>query len=312
MIPYAKSDGTITVYLQGVPYPVDASHPNFDAILTGLKEQNLDSDEMLKLVSVRSFIKSLNIGFVTVGVDTILYNGTPVHNHLTARMLEIISAGLDVTPWAKFMDNLYKNPSKTAVDELYLWLEKAGMPITEDGCFLAYKKVQDDYTSFHKNADGSACHHDLGTFVTMPRNQVDDRRHNTCSYGLHFCSFSYLPQYMGSQGRVLVVKINPAHVVSIPSDYDNAKGRTEELFVWSEVDQDKAQFAFSGSPVVNTSPVEVEDDFGEWQEAVASGDTTSSYDDWMMDQDDDLSLEAWQCAVSAGDTDLGYEDWASA
>ena len=63
----------------------------------------------------------------------------------------------------------------------------------------------------------------------MPRNAVDDRRHNTCSTGLHFCSWAYLPHYHGAQGRVLVLKIDPANVVSIPSDYANAKGRAQPI-----------------------------------------------------------------------------------
>ena len=72
------------------------------------------------------------------------------------------------------------------------------------------------------------------TTLTMPRNKVDDNRDRTCSYGLHFCSMSYLPAYYGGRGRVLLVKIDPADVVSIPSDYDNAKGRAMRYQVVGE------------------------------------------------------------------------------
>lgn len=113
------------------------------------------------------------------------------------------------------------NPSKTAVDELYDWLEGTQLPITEDGHFLAYKKVRDDYLSFY---DGKTSNR-VGETPTMPRNEVNDNRNQTCSQGLHFCSMSYLSSYYGGQGRVMILKINPADVVSIPSDYDFAKGR---------------------------------------------------------------------------------------
>jgi hypothetical protein len=86
-------------------------------------------------------------------------------------MLEIVKAGLDVTPWARFLNNLYENPSNTAVQELYLWLEHGRMPITEDGHFLAFKKIRDDYTSFHQGPNGEVVRNDIGTTVSMPRKE---------------------------------------------------------------------------------------------------------------------------------------------
>ena len=296
-IPYSFSGDTVTLFLDGAPYPVDRSHPNWDAILKGLNTAT--EDELLKLVSVRKFIQGLNIGLVTVTEDAILYNGNPVNSHLTQRMLEMLSQGLDVTPWAKFMDNLYRNPSKTAVDELFLWLEKSNMPITDDGHFLAYKKVRDDYLSYYDRKTPNF----LNTWTEMPRNQVDDRRHNTCSQGLHFCSWHYLPQYMGDQGRVLVVKINPADVVSIPSDYDNAKGRAWRYYIFGEVERDKAQHAFPGTAFSDTSGA------GYWQ----SDDDSYSYEDEEEEVETNAngySYEEWQDAVVDGQTKSSFNDYA--
>jgi acyl carrier protein len=52
---------------------------------------------------------------------------------------------------------------------------------------------------------------------------VDDVADNHCSYGLHFCSQSYLQKFGGD--RIVILKINPRDVVSIPTDYNHAKGR---------------------------------------------------------------------------------------
>ena len=57
----------------------------------------------------------------------------------------------------------------------------------------------------------------------MPRNQVNDDKNQTCSEGLHFCSQEYLGSFGGD--RVMILKINPKDVVSIPSDYNRSKGR---------------------------------------------------------------------------------------
>jgi hypothetical protein len=67
----------------------------------------------------------------------------------------------------------------------------------------------------------------VGDTPSMDRSKVETDRNLTCSRGLHFCAHSYLDQAYGrSSGyHLMVVKINPADVVSIPSDYNNSKGR---------------------------------------------------------------------------------------
>ena len=81
-----------------------------------------------------------------------------------------------------------------------------------------------------------------GTIVEMERYKVDDNKDQTCSTGLHFCGMSYLPHFGGSDSRTVIVKIDPADVVSIPSDYNGAKGRACRYEVIGEmgVDPDKA------------------------------------------------------------------------
>ena len=76
----------------------------------------------------------------------------------------------------------------------------------------------------------------------MERNKVDDNQNNTCSSGLHFCSKEYLSHFGGSDSRTMIVKINPADVVSIPTDYNNSKGRACKYVVVGElgVDPDEA------------------------------------------------------------------------
>ena len=70
--------------------------------------------------------------------------------------------------------------------------------------------------------------------VEMNRNMVDDNRDITCSSGLHFCSIDYLKHFGGS--KIVILKIDPADVVSIPSDYNNAKGRTCKYEIISELE----------------------------------------------------------------------------
>jgi hypothetical protein len=83
----------------------------------------------------------------------------------------------------------------------------------------------------------------VGKTVEMERNTVDDNASNTCSTGLHFCSLSYLDHFGGSDSRVMVLKINPRDVVSIPADYNATKGRACRYEVIDEIGG-KAEEAF--------------------------------------------------------------------
>lgn len=265
-VPFIKSADTITLFLEGYPKVIDNTHPKFAEISEFLKKPLDTVDQLLELVdlvntaaAVQRAVEGTKIGDVTVGADAVLYKGQPINNYLTEVIIRLSKDGHDVTPWANFMTKLMQNPSRTAVQELYLWLDKAGMPLTQDGNFLAYKKVKDDFTSYHKGPNGLVVSNAPGEIVEMPRNEVDDERTRTCSYGLHFCSWHYLPSYYGSQGKVVVLSINPADVVSVPSDYDNAKGRACKYQVIGVIDEKAAEFAFADKVVYN------EDDFDGWQ-----------------------------------------------
>jgi hypothetical protein len=166
---------------------------------------------------------------VSIKGETLYWDGEVFNGTLATRMVAMLTEGFTIEPLVKFMENLLENPSKRSVDELYGFLEKNNLPITPDGHFLAYKKVRIDY----KDVYSGTMDNSPGQVVTMPRNKVDDDKDRTCSAGLHFCSEGYLRHFGGE--RTVIVKINPRDVVSIPSDYDNTKGRACQYEVVGEV-----------------------------------------------------------------------------
>lgn len=234
MVPYIITDSSITAFLKGKSYAIPHTHPNFSKIKDTIRDQGSE-DDLLTLVDIPQAIRTFGQGKVEVTDGVVFYNGAPLHNVLTERMLRMMNEGFDINPMAKFLENLMQNPSRTAVEELYLFMEQGQLPLTADGHFLAYKKVRDDYGSYYDNGQTKNL---PGTVVEMVRNKVDDNRERTCSYGLHFCSEGYLPHYYGSEGKVVILKINPADVVSIPSDYNNAKGRACKYTVIGTLDYD--------------------------------------------------------------------------
>ena len=218
-----SGSGNINIVIGDKSYVVATDHTNYKQIVNRLKDESYEGLE--KLIDVSESIKKASDGKVAVVNGSIFYNGSELINALTERILAFIKQDMPFKPMLRFLDNLMLNPSKTSVQELFLFLEKNSLPITDDGCFLAYKKVDDNLTSFHPNPDGTHEDHSVGKKPRMPRNMVDDIRDNVCSTGFHFCSLSYLPQYHGGQGKTVILKINPEDVVSIPSDYNNSKGR---------------------------------------------------------------------------------------
>jgi len=116
--------------------------------------------------------------------------------------------------------------------ELYDFLEHENLPITEDGYFLAYKavrvyrgesfmdkngaKVNDgDFVDKHT---GQSFRNNVGDFPTMLRSRVDDNRTVGCSAGLHAGSIKYVEGYASGDDKIVIVKIHPESVVSVPSD----------------------------------------------------------------------------------------------
>lgn len=179
--------------------------------------------------------------------DSISFDGRELHGVLVDRILEFAREGFDFEPLAKFLERLMANPSKSAVDELYIFLEnaKTPMPITSDGKFLAYKKVRTDYMDIYSGTVRYA----VGDKPEMPRNEVDDDRSRTCSSGLHFCSIGYLPSFgycNPSTTRIVIVEIDPADVVSIPLDHSNEKGRASKMKVIGELTTEQYNNAIAG------------------------------------------------------------------
>lgn len=260
----------------GVVTKIQSNDPNFEKARTLIREKKFDEVEKL---SVKNLVNDFAAKSVESGSDfsVRIYGGRvlyrwkdqpekELHNAMTERVIRMATEGFDVKPLVNFMANLMSNPSKTAIDELYLFLEATELPITTDGHLIAYKIVRNDYTSIHD----PEFRNDVGTVVEMPRNEVCDDRSKTCSYGLHFCSKAYLDQYGSSNrgtDRLVLLKINPADVVSIPSDYNNAKGRASKYLIWKDITEDGWRQKFTRNDYTDAPVEEVEPEFVEDDEA---------------------------------------------
>ena len=143
----------------------------------------------------------------------------------------------------KFFENLLQNPSSRAVSELPDFMENKNLPLTEDGHFLAYKSVRSDWyskangnlTLLSGKADNAGhIYNAVGEVIECVRNEVDDERGNTCSHGLHVGGLQYSGPggwYNSSSDKVVIVKVNPKDVVSVPQDHNAQKVRVAKYEV---------------------------------------------------------------------------------
>jgi len=241
--PYILNNGVLNIVIDGTPYVVTEDHRNYDKIIEGVKSG--DDEHLEDLINLKRGIENFVDGQVEVKDGILLYAGEELHNSIANRILDMLEGGFDSSSMINFLNKLLSNPSRTAVQELYGFLEVGELPITPDGDFLAYKRITGEYKDCHtEKLDNS-----IGAVVKMERNTVDDNRDNTCSSGLHFCSLDYIQHFYGD--RLVIVKINPANVVSIPSDYNNTKGRCCEYEVYLEIDKEKADEAFESKLVAD-------------------------------------------------------------
>lgn len=236
---YTYSDKSITVTIGFKPVQILASDPLFETV-KNLIASGAD-EEAIKTEIDRAAQFIAKSGGVFTVKDGVAYVGdNRVNDFLTKQFFSIKDAGMDTLPWEKFVANVYDNPSETAREELFQFLEKSNLPITPDGCFLAYKKVKADYTDCYTGKIDNS----IGAEIPrMDRDKCDPDRNNTCSTGYHFCSYTYLQHFWGA--HIMVVKVNPRDVTAIPIDYNRAKGRCCYYEIVAELDVDPTDKTFT-------------------------------------------------------------------
>jgi hypothetical protein len=221
-VPFMFVDGNLTLVLNNQSYQVLPDHINYKMILEALPTAT--AEELLDIVDVEKAVANFSDGLVEIKNGQVTYEGEVVHGSISKRILEFMSKGLPFEPLVTFLNNLMENPSMQSQKELYDFLEHEHLPITEDGHFLAYKAVRSDYKDKYRGVFDNS----VGKVVSMQRAKVDDNRSRGCSDGLHAGALNYVAGYgsVESGDRIVIVKINPKDVVSVPSDCNCEKLRT--------------------------------------------------------------------------------------
>jgi hypothetical protein len=277
-IPHIITTSSITVILD-TPKAMDSSHPNFEKVKDLLTRSAVtDTETLLEMMEpVREFKNAITKSDFYIENDTVLIDieGHPfrLDEALGEEVLRVYRAAGDLTALTNFVKKLAQNPDKEVHQQLYDFIKVCGLALTLDGDFLAYKNVREDFLDIYTGTmDNSP-----GKVVEMPRFAVEKNPNRTCAPGLHFAAWGYLKHY-GSGQKTVIVKIDPADVVSIPSDYNNMKGRAYKYLILKEVEQPEE---LKDRPVFDYIGTTLEDEF--WDD---------DFDEEVSDSDlDILDLE---------------------
>lgn len=237
---------------------VVSGEPMFDKVeqlvesfARGEVEQDVFLEKMVHAINPREAIeekfkqiKGVLDGRLTIKGNHVYIDYDVVDPILERHILRLLDKGeddknKDWVAFARFLDNLYANTSSHVREQLFGWLmyqmeKEDGFTLTPDGCLLGYKGcMKDDNGDIVSVAEGDAIvdgksysghiPNKIGSVVEMPRQNVQDDPSVGCSYGLHVGTYSYAKGW--ARGALLLVKVNPRDIVSVPTECEAQKVR---------------------------------------------------------------------------------------
>jgi hypothetical protein len=216
---------------------IAADNPNWKAILECIRKD--DEAGVVRLMSIKETVKSFGIGVqnrgdIEIRGSDVYYRTEKLYGEDVSRILSFVQDGIQPTGMINFLERKLKNPSKRSVDSLYHFLENRGMPITPRGTFLGYKGLLGDYASRNTGVEplvsgirltNGAIDNHIGQSPRVERRYVCDDFNQGCGPGLHVGSLEYAIDFAEGEGRVVIVEVDPADVVSVPNE-EHTKLRT--------------------------------------------------------------------------------------
>lgn len=279
-MPFVKTIDGFTTVVANKPYNVSSAHENyaalFKAVSDGEEQKFLDSlTPEAKLARVINNAPSLVKADVKFVDGEVLYKAIPLAGVEVDRIKQYAKNKIPFEPILRFVENRMENPSPEALKQLYVYLELHKLPLTKDGCFLAYKAVRRDWMDKYS---GTVSNH-IGAKPNMKREAVDANADVHCSKGLHVGALAYSGPggwYWSNGDRVVICKINPRDVISVPNDHNGQKMRVCEYEVVAEYEYDLTEALYDNGRVMTKTDLEEEYD---------DEDNDYDYEDEFEDED---------------------------
>lgn len=230
-----SNNGVVTLYHDGEIFTVSPNNPSYTKVVELLKDGKL-SEVSGVLIKPEEDLRVYTQGKVTVQNGEVTYNGHNVRNTLIERILSDMNNKKPFKRYVSFLEKLMENPSARSVNQLYDFLKYTCLRIADDGYFYAYKGISSDW----KDKYTGKIDNSIGKTVTEERNRISDDPEEACHFGLHCGTIKYAREYSGD--KLVIVRVHPKDVVSVPKDCTYQKCRVCEYTVMAECDE-------NGNPV---------------------------------------------------------------
>lgn len=267
--PMIVTERGVTLILEGKSHTIAASHPNFEVLKDAIRRESWA--EVRELATVEEALKNYVKGNIHIR-DGKIYYLSPFSNeeeelegYVVDKILQFMTDGLDPEPLVNFLSKVMENTSYRVISGLYEFLSNKNMPIDPDGDFYGYKAIRRDWTDKYT---GKLPNH-IGQVVKQDRRLVDDNPEHSCSKGLHVGSIQYVRAFAHGDDRIIIVKVNPADVVSVPQA-DNTKLRCCRYEIISEYQGLLPDTTFEQGQEVRLDDVGEDEDWDDddWEEDV--------------------------------------------
>ena len=232
-----------TVVIDNTAHQFNHMHPEYEGLAECVKVG--DSEAFLQLLETGTVIENWSEGNFRFEDGSLFYEDEQVAHQPTKRIIDMIKNGWDHKPMLAYLDRLYQNVSNRAVMESYDWCSHKGLPITPDGYLVGYKGVAmyggenatDKMGRPLTEGDlvdkwtGNSFRNNVADECNMNRRGVSDNCEQGCAAGLHVGTYEYASNWAGSGGKVVLVKFDPANIVSVPTDCEFSKMRVSGYIV---------------------------------------------------------------------------------
>lgn len=225
---------SLTAFIGGESFVATPEHPNWESILRAFEKEGISDPAKAKgLFNLGRAIASEFKRFserVTFAKGQLFFDGDVIDDGLAQTIVRYHASGEDYMPLVNFLEKIATNPLEHSRQQLFSWLRSKHIGLCPDGDFIAYKSVESNFCSVHSGeafVNGVLVKGKIpnkpDTIIEMPRSKVAHAPDVACSTGLHAANWSFARGF--ASGPMLVLKINPRDVVSVPRDHGADKIR---------------------------------------------------------------------------------------
>lgn len=281
-VPFNLCEGHLVLVVCGKPYNIEKGDHRFLDLIDAIKTDK-EEDEFLEILERQECVikekvlpdKFLEFKEISVDGDDIYYGDERIDDTLLDEVAALRDLDMPLGGIMKFIERCYNNMEERARTELLSFIKNCGLTIDSEGFIIAYKAVRQNYMDKHSNTiDWS-----VGQIPKMNRDLVENDPSKACGEGLHAGGLGYVKKHGNHGDRIVIVKIDPFNVVSIPYDSGCQKLRCCEVEVIGDYEGELLHTVYDS----NSSTKDMYD----YDEEYDDYDEEEDYwDDWEDDYED--------------------------